>query len=147
MYLCGVAYSFEDTIIYVTSVQELDSAWIDTKTHFLSGRNYYSYQLKEFFSAKDNDKRVCAVFFAEKRKDLEKKYIKMMKKFSKKGNVDVKQIPDTEFRFKTETPAPEDLVERPELTKAERKALKNAAKKSKKKPSPKKPKKEQPTKE
>lgn len=132
MYICGVSYSFTDTVVYITSVQEIDSAWVDAKTDFLSDRNYYSYQLKDYFIKKGEDKRICTVFFAQKRKDLNKKYVKMMKRFSKKGNVEIKQIPDAEFRFKTEMPDPESLIEQPELTKAERKALKAAAKKKKK---------------
>ena len=128
----GVSYSFTDTIIYITSIQEIDSAWVDGKSEFLVDRNYYSYQLKEYFNKKNDMNRVCAIFYAKKHKDITKKYIKMMKKFSKRKNIDIRQIPDTEFQFKTEIPDQESLIEKQELTKAERKALKAAAKKDKK---------------
>ena len=35
MYIFGFSASFKNSIVYFTDIQELDSAWIDTKTKFL----------------------------------------------------------------------------------------------------------------
>lgn len=44
MFMFGFSASFQDSIIYMTDVQEIEGAWYDTKTKFLLGRQHYSYQ-------------------------------------------------------------------------------------------------------
>lgn len=34
VYVFGLAASFNDSIVYLTNIQELDSAWIDDKNDF-----------------------------------------------------------------------------------------------------------------
>ena len=46
VYMFGFAASFNDSTVYFTNVQTVDSAWMDTKTKFLLGRDNYSYQLR-----------------------------------------------------------------------------------------------------
>ena len=48
MYIYGFAASFTDTVVYFTNVMEVDSAWYETKSKFLLGRNLYSRQLRNF---------------------------------------------------------------------------------------------------
>ena len=43
LYVYGVATSFNDSTVYITEIQQLDSAWVDTKTGFLYSRNNYSF--------------------------------------------------------------------------------------------------------
>ena len=47
LYVFGIAASFNDSVVYITDIQQVDSAWMATKTKFLLGRNNYSNQLKE----------------------------------------------------------------------------------------------------
>ena len=78
MYMFGMAASFNDTIVYFTSVQEIDSAWIEKKNKFLQARQLYSYQLRDYLaSAKQMPRRTCIVFADKKLKKVEKKYLKM----------------------------------------------------------------------
>ena len=42
MYLFGFSASFQDSIIYMTDVQEVDGIWYDTKTKFVIERGQYS---------------------------------------------------------------------------------------------------------
>ena len=50
VYAIGFAASFNDSIVYFTDIQEIDSAWINDKNKFLIGRDNYSYQLKNYFA-------------------------------------------------------------------------------------------------
>ena len=50
MYVFGVAASFNDTIVHITDIQTLDSAWVSSKSKFLLGRESYSYQLRDYIA-------------------------------------------------------------------------------------------------
>ena len=102
MYMFGFSASFQDSIIYMTDVQEIADVWYDSKTRFLLGRQHYSYQLKEHLTnIKQQPNRVCVVMFALTRKEAEKKFIKLRKEYTvkAKGKYDVRYLPTTEFKF------------------------------------------------
>ena len=48
VYMFGFAASFNDTIVHFTDVQAVDSVWMDSKTHFLLGRENYSNMLRNY---------------------------------------------------------------------------------------------------
>lgn len=99
VYIFGVAASFSDSTIYFTDVQEIDSVWINDKNNFLLNRSDYSYQLKNYLESQGQSRRTCIVSYALKRKDLEKKYMKMRNKYVKKGSLDIRNIDSNEFKF------------------------------------------------
>lgn len=106
MYVFGMAAAFTDTIVHFTSVQEIDSAWIDKKTKFLQSRDSYSYQLRSYLATKEEmPQRTCIVLYAQKEKKLLKKYEKMKRLYMqpKKGarHYDVRFIADSDFHFTT----------------------------------------------
>ena len=82
VYLFGFSASFQDSIVYITDIQDLQGAWMDTKTKFLLGRDNYSYQLSNYLSAQGQPNRVCLVFFSTSKNKAEKKYLKMKKKYT-----------------------------------------------------------------
>ena len=47
-YIFGFAQSFNDSTVYITGVQQLDSAYIQGKGKFLVSRENYSYQLRDY---------------------------------------------------------------------------------------------------
>ena len=98
MYMFGFSASFKDSVIYVTDIQDVQGAWIETKSKFLMGRDRYSEQLKTHLSEqlllKD---RVCVVFFEKSKKKAEKKYLKLMKKY--KNGYDIRYLNSSQFRF------------------------------------------------
>jgi len=100
VYAFGVAASFNDSIVYFTGIQEIDSVWINDKNDFLLNRSDYSYQLKNYLEAQGLSRRTCIVSYALKRKDIEKKYIKMRNKYVKKGTFDIRYIERKDFEFK-----------------------------------------------
>ena len=136
IYVYGFSASFNDSTVYLTDIMELDSAWIDTKTKFLYGRNSYSYQLKTYMQEHGVEAPTCIVSYALTRKDAEKKYVKLRSKYTdKKGDYYiVKYIPATDFQFYTISPDPENMLsssERKAAAKAEKKALKQRKKQEK----------------
>ena len=107
LYMFGFSASFSDSTIYVTDIQDVEGAWIDTKSKFLMGRDNYSYQLKEYLADKLlQPNRVCMVFFATNKAKAEKKMKKLMKKYipnpKKKKNLkpyEVRYLNVSDFKF------------------------------------------------
>ena len=99
LYAFGFAASFNDSTVYFTDIQEIDSAWINDKNDFLVSRDNYSYQLKNYFTSLGLEHRTCIISFALKRKDIEKKYQKMKNKYVKAGNYDIKSVSTNDFHF------------------------------------------------
>ena len=86
IYMFGFSASFNDSIIYFTDIQTVDSAWIDDKTLFLQGRDIYSQQLKDYFAASMQPNRICVVMYAPTLKEAEKKYLKMRRIYTRKSD-------------------------------------------------------------
>jgi len=107
LYMFGFSASFSDSTIYVTDIQDVEGAWIDTKSKFLMGRDNYSYQLKEYLADKMQlPNRVCIVFFATNKAKAEKKMKKLMKMYipnpKKKKNLkpyEVRYLNVSDFKF------------------------------------------------
>ncbi len=103
-YMFGFVASFNDSIVYFTDIQEVDSVWLTSKKRMLAGRSNYSYQLREHFNTQLNmPHRTCIVISDVKRKNVEKKYLKMKKQYTVKhaGKYDVHFLPMSEFKFKS----------------------------------------------
>ena len=101
-YMFGFIASFNDSIVFFTDIQEVDSVWVQEKKKFIAGRSNYAYQLRDFFEKNFNLKnRTCVVICDTKRKNVEKKYAKMKKQYMVKnaGKYDVHFVDATEFKF------------------------------------------------
>lgn len=127
-YIFGIAASFNDSTVYFTPVQEVDSAWFTTrnKTKFLMNRDNYSYQLRNFLELKGEPNRTCAIFFGINHKKVEDKWVKIHDKYTarhkkkkapkggEKPPYQVKMIDNGEFLFKPIAPTEEtQTVEKP----------------------------------
>ncbi len=108
LYIFGFSASFQDSVVFITDIQDVPGAWIDSKTKFLLGRDNYSYQLKNYFDQAALPNRVNMVMFATNKKKAEKLYQKLKKKYTapkkrKKKKTyqqyDVQYIPQQAFRF------------------------------------------------
>ena len=105
VYMFGFAASFNDTIVHFTEIQAIDSAWIDSKTKFLLGRESYSMQLRQYLESQNMPGRTCVVFYDRKLNKLQKQYLKMKKLYSNtekvKNRNDVRTLATGDFRFVT----------------------------------------------
>ena len=102
IYIFGCSASFSDSIIYITNVQVLKDAEIDSKSKVLIHRDMYSSQLKDFLTEEMRQPhRTCFVIFADKEKAAMKKYEKVKKLYTvkSKGKFEVQFLTDDDFRF------------------------------------------------
>ena len=98
VYMFGFSASFKDSVIYVTDIQIIPGAWIESKNKFLLLRDEYSRQMKDYLEEKlQQEKRVCVVFYYLKKKKAEKEFLKLMKK-DKKG-YEVRYVNEKDFKF------------------------------------------------
>lgn len=126
-YMFGIAASFNDSTVYFTPVQEVDSTWFvkRNKILFLQDRNNYSYQLRNYLEQQGEKDRTCAVFFGTSHKKVEAKWVKIHDKYTaqpkhkkapkggEKPAYQVKVIDNGEFLFKPVAPTEEQQAEKP----------------------------------
>lgn len=101
VYIFGFSASFTDSLVYMTNIQRLDSAWVDTKTDFLIDRPIYSDQLQSYLEAKGLENRTCVVFFNVKKKKAEDRFNEIKKSYGKDSAVIVKMLETSDFKFIT----------------------------------------------
>lgn len=83
-YMFGFASSFNDSTVYITAVQQVDSVYITGKAKFLVSRENYSYQLRDYLEQQGAGYRTCSVFFDLDQKKAEKKWTKLYDRYAKK---------------------------------------------------------------
>lgn len=105
VYIYGFSASFQDSIVYFTDIQELENVSVAERTNFLSSRDSYSNQLRDYLTGKNQPFRTCIVSYAFDRKHIEKKYLKLKSKYTKKGNFDIRYLKTDEFKFDKVQPA------------------------------------------
>lgn len=105
VYLYGFSASFRDSVVYFTDIQELENVSVAERTGFLYGRDSYSNQLRDYLAEKGQPFRTCIVSFAYDRKQIEKKYLKLKSKYTKKGSFDIRYLKTDEFKFNRVIPA------------------------------------------
>lgn len=127
VYVYGMAISFNDSTVYMTDIQTLDSAAVRSKTGFLYGRDNYSYQLRDYLKSKGFQTPTCETTFSVKKKDIEKKFIATKKRYGN-GKYTLKHITPNEFQYTVITL---DVDDEKSMTKEERKAMKVQAKEAK----------------
>lgn len=101
-YMFGFVANFTDSVVYFTDIQTVDSVWYNDKNKFLLGRSQYANQLRTYFTNTLNKPHsTCIVISALTRKDAEKKYLKLKKKYTGKyaGKYDVRNLNENEFHF------------------------------------------------
>ena len=101
-YIFGFSASFTDSVVYITDIQQLDSAYIETKYDFLMDRAVYSDQLQTYLEAvKQMPNSTCAVFFHTKKSKLMEEYDKIRKQYGSDGSVMLKELTDGSFKFQS----------------------------------------------
>ena len=120
LYVCGLATSFNDSTVYFTEIQKIDSAYVDSKTGFLYGRDSYSYQLREHMQKQGVGHATCITFFAKTKKDIDKKYAVFKKRYATKGRYNVKYLPTSEFNYSPIIPDESEMKDAPRQQKAKK---------------------------
>lgn len=119
-YVFGFASSFNDSTVYFTDIQEVDSAWFTSKHHFLVSRENYSYQLRDYLTSIGEQHRTCMVEYNTDPKKLEKVWNKLYIRYAhnqkQKNNqkqktelppFQIKKLNRTQFQFQAVAPMDE----------------------------------------
>lgn len=99
VYAFGFSTSFNDTVVYLTTIQLLPDACIQKGTNFLIERDKYSEQFKKHLESKNFGHETSAVFYNKSKKELEKTYIKVRRHQQKKKGIKFIEIPLSDFSF------------------------------------------------
>lgn len=103
VYMFGFSASFNDSLVYITDIQAVDSVMIEPKTEFLVGRTAYGNQLQFFLADhKERPNTTCVVFFDKKLENLRKRYNKVIKRYKNSNATILKTLSQDEFRFESE---------------------------------------------
>lgn len=136
VYMFGFSASFTDSVAYITDIQQLDSAYIDTKTDFLMDRVVYSEQLQTYVEAMElMGNCTCSVFFHTKKNKLQEEYEKIKKRYREDQGVVLKELEPGSFVFVSPVymPPSAGIVEpESDSTAVKGKAKKKSEKKAKK---------------
>ena len=125
VYMFGFATSFVDSLAFITDVQYIDSAYVDTKTKFLIGRNLYSVQLQDFLEKNENCQHpVTSIFFGKKKEKVEKKMLSVRRRYE--GDFRLKTIA---CPFHAEKYIDPEILNTPVATEANNKPSKKSKKK------------------
>ena len=102
IYLYGVSIDFNDSLVYMTDVQSLDSVLI-LKDGSLQNYASYSQQLRIFLEGSQNESnQTCAVIYSDNKKKLEKRYVKMRKRYQADKNTVLMKVGSEAFVFRKE---------------------------------------------
>lgn len=100
VYVFGVSTCYTDSLTYMTDIQTLSPAYVDTKTGFLYDRSIYSQQLQIWIeTAKRRPDTTCAIFFSKNKGKLEKKLLKLQNKIRKDQSTKLQTLDAGEFKF------------------------------------------------
>ena len=98
VYLFGIAASFNDSVVYFTPIQLMDSVKLE-KT-FLPKRSDYAYKLKnQIEKATGKSDYTCMIYFNKSKVKLEKEALKVKTKYQK-SQLKLEEIAAETFAFK-----------------------------------------------
>ena len=135
VYMFGFAASLTDSTTYQTVVQTIDSAWIDPSHKFLLDRALYSLQLQAHVEAQENHKNtVCTIYFSTSARKLQRKWLKVRKRYERDLTLRYTILPLERFAFKAEEYRPVIISDEEVAASAQTPPVKpDGGKKSKKK--------------
>lgn len=123
LYMFGYAFSFNDSTLYITTIQKVENVWLRSRNNFVIERETYSHQLQQYFEKDNVMNMTCGVSFHKKHKKLLKKYNKLKARYEKRmKHVRIITLSDADFAFTSVVPL---QIENPEKEIAENKDKKS----------------------
>ncbi|MDR0976987.1 MAG: hypothetical protein LBL78_04470 [Prevotellaceae bacterium] len=99
VYAFGLAASFNDSVMYITDMQVLDSVKL-SKEGFLPHRSIYSSQLQTYVEYQlQKPNYTCIIFFSDNKAKLTKEADKIKTKYTKTPSVVMVPIAPSAFSF------------------------------------------------
>lgn len=100
VYIFGVSQELTDSVVYITTINEVDSVDIEKKTKFLPNRASFSYQLENYVESKlGRPNQTACVFFSAKKQKMSKKLYKIKKHYLDNPDKKIIIIDENKFRF------------------------------------------------
>lgn len=132
IYIFGFAASFTDSVACQTSIQRLDSAWLDSHD-FLVDRSLYSLQLQVHMEQEEQvANAISSVFFSTSERKMQRLWSKMQRKYEAAQNLIFHVTPADKFQFKAEEYRPAISYDTPEQVPTPQKPVDKSKKKKKK---------------
>lgn len=101
VYMFGVSQLLTDSVVYITSINQIDSIDLDKKTHILPNRSEFSLQLKEYLEGQVGlHKQTACVFYDVRRKKLNKQYYKIKKRYLDDKGKKIIIVDERYFKFR-----------------------------------------------
>lgn len=97
VYAFAYGTCFNDSIIYLSTIEELNDTNIDPKTKFLVDRKFYANNFKLFLDSQHIGTHTCSIFFNKNKEKLEKTYIKIRRNTNKDRHNTIVEIPLSTF--------------------------------------------------
>lgn len=102
VYMYGVSVDFNDSVVYLTDVQYLDSIVINKDGSLLNYANY-SHQFKMYLEGTlGEDNQTCAVVYSDNKKNLEKRFVKIRKRYLSDKEKVLRRVGADAFVFRKE---------------------------------------------
>ena len=98
----GCAISFTDSVVCMTDIQTIDSAWIEPAHKFLLDRSLYSLQLQIYMEQQGHKNAICTIFYNKNPRKLQRMWQKVYKRILKQDGLRYQELPVSAFRFKAE---------------------------------------------
>lgn len=98
VYAFGYAETLNDTVIYITPIQELEGAELDNKG-FIHFRESYDVQLQQYLQGVQNGHTMCITIYGTSRSKLEKKYVRLRRDLNHRKHVRFVELTPNDFQF------------------------------------------------
>lgn len=98
----GYAVSFKDSVVCLTEIQTIDSAWIEPAHNFLLDRSLYSLQLQMYMEQQGHKNAICTIFYDKNPRKLQRMWRKVYKRSQKQDGLRYQELPVSAFRLKAE---------------------------------------------
>lgn len=99
VYMFAYGSCLTDSVAYLSAVELVKDASIDSKSNFLNDRLAYSNAFKHYLDAKFGGTHMAALFFNVKRDKLEKTFLKIRRNVQKDKQLRLVEIPISDFRL------------------------------------------------
>lgn len=110
VYMFGYALSPADSTVYVTDIQRVEPAYIQTSTGFLAGRALFSQQFQDYLLQSLHVKgAACNIFFNTKRAKVQKKYDRVTTRAKNDEDFKLCLVANTAYTFQALDVDPEDI--------------------------------------
>jgi len=96
----GFAENMNDTLVYLSPVQELEGAELQKGTNFLMFREDYALQIKQKLESTYPGSYITSIIFAQSKDKAEKKYLKVRRELRQRPQTLLIELNQQEFQFR-----------------------------------------------